>query len=92
MSVNEQSIPSIAHYASFRSVGDEVFILHLETKGSYALNETAARIWTLIDGQRSVGDIAQFIVAEYEIHEDECLAAVTGIIGELVDEKLLVIA
>lgn len=33
----------------------------------YTLNETGARIWSLLDGERSVGEIRDAIVDEYEV-------------------------
>jgi hypothetical protein len=37
----------------------------------YTLNETASRIWALMDGQRSVGEIRDRIVEEFEVGEEE---------------------
>ena len=34
----------------------------------YTLNETAARIWELIDGQRSLAQVHQQMVSEFEIN------------------------
>ena len=37
----------------------------------YTLNETAARVWSLIDGDRSLGQIYQQIVAEFDIDPEQ---------------------
>jgi len=37
----------------------------------YTLNETAAYIWSLIDGQRTVREIRDKVVAEFEVEEKE---------------------
>jgi hypothetical protein len=37
----------------------------------YTLNETAARVWALIDGDRSLGQIYQQIVAEFDIDPEQ---------------------
>lgn len=49
----------------------------------YTLNETAARIWALMDGQRSVREIRDVIVEEYEVGEDEVERDLIELIGEL---------
>jgi hypothetical protein len=49
----------------------------------YTLNETASRIWALIDGQRSVGDIRDAIVAEFETGPDEAGPDVVALLGQL---------
>jgi len=57
-------------------IGEGVVLVPIRQKvgdldSVYTLNETAARIWALVDGQRSVGDIRDEIVAEFEIAADE---------------------
>ena len=37
----------------------------------YTLNETAARVWELIDGKNTVRDIRDAIVTEFAVDEDE---------------------
>jgi hypothetical protein len=37
----------------------------------YTLNETAARVWELIDGDRSLGQICQQITAEFDIDPEQ---------------------
>ncbi len=37
----------------------------------YTLNETAARIWELIDGQRSAAEVLEQIVSEFDIDPTE---------------------
>ena len=37
----------------------------------YTLNEVGARIWDLLDGQRSVQDIRNALVSEFDVSETE---------------------
>lgn len=37
----------------------------------FTLNETGAYIWELIDGKRTVADIIEALVSEYEISDNE---------------------
>lgn len=49
----------------------------------YVLNETAARIWNLLDGQRSVADIGGILEQEYSVESDTVQADVVEIVEEL---------
>jgi hypothetical protein len=60
----------------FREIGGEVILVPIRQNvgdlGSiYTLDETAAFIWELIDGQRSVREIRDEIVGEFEVEEEE---------------------
>lgn len=37
----------------------------------YTLNEVGARIWDLLDGTRTLGDIVDLITAEFEVNRQE---------------------
>lgn len=49
----------------------------------YVLNETAARIWNLLDGQRSVADIGGILEQEYSVESDTVQADVVEIVEQL---------
>ena len=49
----------------------------------YVLNETGARIWNLLDGQRSLADIGKILVQEYSIDADRVQADVVEIVAQL---------
>ena len=89
--MNDQMVPQIVPNVTVRFIGDEAFVMHLETKNTYSLNETAARIWSLIDGAVTLGDIADVLAGDYEIDRDECFTSVTAIIDELQKEQLLIL-
>ncbi len=47
------------------------------------LSETAAVIWRLIDGRRTVDDIALLLVQQYDIDTPTALADVAELLGRL---------
>jgi hypothetical protein len=49
----------------------------------YTLNETAARLWELIDGQRTLGEVHAQIVAEFNVDPQQAERDIIGIVGEL---------
>ena len=56
-------------------VGEVILVPVTRTVGDvesiYTLNEVGARIWELIDGKRSVADILDLIVGEYDVSEED---------------------
>ena len=55
-----------------RNIADECILVPIRNNAGdlesiYTLNEAGARIWQLIDGQRSLCDIKKIIVEEFEV-------------------------
>lgn len=55
----------------------------------YVLNETAARIWNLMDGRRSLADIGEILVQEYAVEPDMVGVDLGEIVGQLRDLGML---
>jgi hypothetical protein len=55
------------------------------------LNPVGTRIWELIDGTRSIEEIAQTIQGEYEVTHQQALQDVEEFVQRLVDVQALVI-
>ena len=71
-----------------RKIGEEFILVPIrqragEVESIYTLNEVAARVWELIDGQRRAGDIRDTIVAEFEVGAEEAEADVLAFLGQL---------
>jgi len=59
-----------------REIADEFILVPIrqnvgDLESIYTLNETAARIWELIDGKIKVGKIKEKIVEEFEVTPEE---------------------
>lgn len=54
-----------------------------ELESIYTLNETAARTWSLIDGQHTLGEIHQQIMAEYDVDEDQAKQDLFELVDQL---------
>lgn len=55
----------------------------------YTLNETGAFIWEQIDGKRTVKEIIDLVIQEYEIDRDSASKDVFDLIGHM--QKFLII-
>lgn len=56
----------------FRKIGDEFILVPIrhnvaDLDSIYTLNETAARIWELIDGKRTLREIKNMMVEEFDV-------------------------
>jgi hypothetical protein len=59
-----------------RRIADEVILIPVQRKveeveSLFTLNEVAARIWELLDGQRSLSAVRDAIVQEFDVDEKE---------------------
>ena len=55
----------------------------------YTLSPVAARIWALIDGVRTADEIAEAIMAEYDVDRDTVMADLAELVGDLAGVSLL---
>ena len=56
----------------FRKIGEECILVPIrhnvaDLDSIYALNETAGRIWELIDGKRSLHEIKDMMIEEFDV-------------------------
>ncbi len=72
----------------FRRIAEELILVPISrdaaSAGSiYGLNEVAARIWELIDGQRSSAAIRDVLVSEFEVSPAEAERDLLSLLSEL---------
>lgn len=53
-------------------LGGEVVILDLEGSRYYGLDGVGARVWELLSESRSVAELQQALLAEYDVDEEQC--------------------
>ncbi len=73
----------------FRRISGEAVLVPLHTWGAdmdciYSLNETASSAWVLLDGIRTLRQVADEIVAEFDVSLDMALDDVLGLVKELI--------
>jgi hypothetical protein len=73
-----------------RSLGDDIVVLSPDGKVLHTLSGTACFIWGMIDGSRSIDEIASAITDEYQIDEETARRDIHAFLTEL--EKLRLIA
>ncbi|HUF32082.1 MAG TPA: PqqD family protein [Acidimicrobiales bacterium] len=73
-------------------VDDEVVILG-EADGAYhGLDPVGARVWQLLDGERTVEQICEQLVGEFDVTTEACLRDVTTFLDDLAANDLIEVA
>jgi len=55
----------------------------------YILNETAGRMWELLDGQRSLREICDAIIDEFDVTREQVERDLTDFIAKLEEVKVV---
>jgi hypothetical protein len=71
------------------SLGEEVMILNLEDGVYYGLDAVGSRIWELLQKPRSVAEICEVLVEEFEVEKQRCEQDLLGFLRELHDARLI---
>jgi hypothetical protein len=74
---------------AWRLIQGEAVILALDSKVLRGLNPVGSRVWELIDGRRSIDDIAGQLSREFEVDPARACDEVTAFVRELVSKGLV---
>jgi GGDEF domain-containing protein len=77
-----------------RLVGQEFLLVPTrgnvaELNSIYILNETAGRMWELLDGQRSLREICDAIIDEFDVTREQVERDLTDFIAKLEEVKVV---
>jgi hypothetical protein len=87
--INPQQVLKRAADTPWNVIDEEAVLLNLDSGHYYILNETGCRIWELLDGKKTIADIAAHICQEYEVDENLAAKDTANILEELLKEKLV---
>lgn len=73
-----------------QTLGGKSVVLDYDHRRILGMNTTGSRVWTLLDGTRSIADVCRVLARENEIDEGTVVADVEPFIRELIDRELLV--
>jgi hypothetical protein len=71
------------------TLGNEVMILNLENGVYYGLDEVGARIWEILQEPRTLGEIRETLLSEFDVDADRCERDLVQLVGELMDAHLV---
>lgn len=84
-----QTILSASKDQVSSEIGGEAVILNLQSGTYYGLDEVGNRIWELIQTPRSVKEVQETILEEYEVETDQCEKDLIALLQLLADENLI---
>ena len=70
-------------------LGGEVAILDLKAGVYYGLDAVGARIWSLIQEPRTVNEIRDILLEEYEVEPERCERDLLVLLQRLADEGII---
>ena len=70
-------------------LGGEVAILDLKAGVYYGLDAVGARIWSLIQEPRTVNEIRNILLEEYEVEPERCERDLLVLLQRLAEEGLI---
>ena len=74
-----------------RQIDGEVLLVDLQRNTLQVLNPVGARLWDLIDGQRTVADLAEVLFAEYAVGLEQARADVQAFCEDLLHRNVLTV-
>jgi hypothetical protein len=73
-----------------RLFDEELVILDLAKGEYFSLDHVGARLWSGLEGGRTIGQIAQDVAAEYDVEYDRAVADLVALGDDLVAKGLMV--
>lgn len=77
-----------AHIAA-KLLKDEAVLLDLKEGFYFGLNDVGSRIWTLVGEEKSLSEICDQLLREYEVPRDELEKHVQSLLRELLGKGLI---
>lgn len=74
-----------------RVIGEEAVIILPELGELKVVNEVGARLWNLVDSQKTIADLVNIICEEFDVTRDVGEQDVLDFLQQMVDKKMLII-
>ena len=87
--ITKHSVVEAASGQVSSDLGEELAILDLEAGVYYGLDAVGARIWHLIEKPRTVSDIRDILLEEYDVEHERCERDLLALLRSLADEGLV---
>jgi hypothetical protein len=81
--------PAKTSTTASRLIAGEAVILSLDTKILRGLNSVGSRVWDLIDGRRTLDDIVDVVVAEFDVERTQAAQDIETFLRQLIDKGLV---
>ncbi len=89
MELSGSTVVSVSKDYVYCKVEDEMVLLGMEDGIYYGLNPVGAFIWDQIKEPKTIDDIRDAILSEYEVEKNECERDLYELLSELVAKGLV---
>jgi hypothetical protein len=72
-------------------LGEEAAILNLKNSVYYGMNPAGARVWDLLKQPKSVTELRDVLLEEYEVDQERCEKDLLTLLGTMREEGLIVV-
>jgi len=72
-----------------RHFGDDVVLVHLQTNRIYSLNQTGARVWSLLTDGHDRESIVALLAGEFDVSSGTLTHEVEALLTSLREERLV---
>ena len=87
--ITEKSVLQRMEQVPFKEILQEGILLDLVTGDYFAIDEVGLFIWKAMDGKKKLGQIAERIVAQYEVTRTKALSDALAFANGLLKKKLV---
>ena len=87
--INGHSVLVVTKDQVSADLSGEAAILNLKSGIYYGLNEVGARIWKLVQESKTVSEIKDTLVREYDVESDQCETDLFALLAELLSKELI---
>ena len=88
-SLRTSSIVVVAKKQVSCPLGDEAAVLNLKNSVYYGLDSVGSRVWTLLQQPRSVGELRDALLSEYEVEARRCEQDLLALLESMRSEGLI---
>lgn len=88
-SLRTSSIVVVAKEQVSCPLGEEAAVLNLKNSVYYGLDSVGARVWTLLQQPRSVGELRDALLSEYEVEARRCEQDLLALLESMRNEGLI---
>lgn len=87
--LSKRSIIAVAKEQVSCDLAGEAAIMDLKSGQYYGLNPIGARVWSLIQQPKSIGEILQTLLGEYEVDAEKCESDLLALLQALHAKALI---
>ena len=87
--LTSSSVVVVSNNLTASNLGTETIVLNLDSGGYYGLNDVGVTVWNLIQNPKTVAEIRDVVLAEYEVEYEQCDRDLRQLIAELSSNGLV---